>query len=90
MNKTDFISAVAAKAGMSKVDAKKALDAAIGTISCEMKKGEKVSILGFGSFSVVTKAARKGVNPKTKKEIDIPARKCVKFKTGADLAKAVE
>ena len=90
MNKTDFISAVAANAGISKVDAKKVLDVAIETLSCEMKKGEKVSILGFGSFSVVTKAARKGVNPKTKIVIDIPARKCVKFKAGADLAKAVE
>ena len=90
MNKTDFIGAVAAKAGISKIEAKKVVDAAIGTISSEMKKGGKIAILGFGSFSVVTKAARKGVNPSTKKVIDIPARKCVKFKAGSDLAKAVE
>ena len=90
MNKTEFINAVAAKAGMSKVDGKKAVDAMIETISAEMENGGKVAILGFGSFSVVQKTARKGVNPKTKQAIDIPARKVVKFKAGADLAKVVE
>lgn len=90
MNKTEFIDAIATKADINKLDAKKALEAAISTISNEMKKGGKVSFLGFGSFSVVTKAARKGINLQTKQTIDIPARKCVKFKVGADLAKAVE
>lgn len=90
MNKTEFISAVAAEAGLSKVDGKKAVEAMLKTISKEMKKGGKVSILGFGSFSVVEKAARKGVNPKTKQAIKIPARKVVKFKAGADLAKVVK
>lgn len=90
MNKTEFIDAVAAKAGLSKVDGKKAVEAMIKTIQSEMKKGEKVSILGFGSFSVVKKAARKGVNPQTKKAISIPARKVVKFKPGATLAEAVK
>jgi DNA-binding protein HU-beta len=90
MNKTEFINAVAAQAGLSKVDGKKAVEAMLKTISDEMKKGEKVSILGFGSFSVVEKAARKGVNPKTKQAINIPARKVVKFKAGADLAKIVK
>ena len=90
MNKTEFINAVAAKAGFSKVDGKKAVEAMIKTVQGEMKKGGKVAILGFGSFTVVKKAARKGVNPKTKAVINIPARKVVKFKAGADLAKVVK
>ena len=90
MNKTDFISAVAAKAGLTKVDAKKAVGAFIETVEGAVKKGDKVALLGFGSFTVVKKAARKGVNPKTKKPINIPARKVVKFKAGAALAKVVK
>lgn len=90
MNKTDFIGAVAKKAGLSKVDAKKAVEAFIGTVEGAVKKGDKVALLGFGSFTVVKKAARKGVNPKTKKPISIPARKVVKFKPGAKLAKVVK
>ncbi len=90
MNKTEFINAVAAKAGLSKVDGKKAVEAMIKTIQGEMKKGEKVSILGFGSFSVIKKAARRGVNPQTKKVINIPDRKVVKFKPGAELAKSTK
>jgi len=90
MNKTEFIGAVAAKAGLSKVDAKKAVDAFIDTVASELKTGEKVAILGFGSFSVAEKAARKGVNPRTKAIIDIPARKSVKFKAGAELANVVK
>jgi DNA-binding protein HU-beta len=90
MNKTEFIGAVAAKAGLSKVDAKKAVDAFIDTVASELKAGEKVAILGFGSFSVAEKAARKGVNPRTKAVIDIPARKSVKFKAGAELANVVK
>jgi Bacterial nucleoid DNA-binding protein len=90
MNKTDFIGEVAGKAGITKVDAKKAVEAFIKTVEGAVKKGEKVALLGFGSFSVVKKAARKGVNPKTKKPINIPARKVVKFKPGAALAKVVK
>ena len=90
MNKTDFIGEVANKAGLSKVDAKKAVEAFIKTIEGAVKKGDKVALLGFGSFTVVKKAARKGVNPKTKKPINIPARKVVKFKPGAALAKVVK
>ena len=90
MNKTDFIGEVAGKAGLTKVDAKKAVEAFIKTIEGAVKKGEKVALLGFGSFTVVKKAARKGVNPKTKKPINIPARKVVKFKPGAALAKVVK
>lgn len=85
MNKTEFINAVSEKAGLSKVDAKKAVDAFVATVSNELKAGGKVALLGFGSFSVAEKAARKGVNPKTKEAINIPARKSVKFKAGSEL-----
>ncbi|MDR3262282.1 MAG: HU family DNA-binding protein [Tannerella sp.] len=90
MNKTEFINAVAAKAGFSKVDGKKAVKAVIETIIEEVGKDERVNILGFGAFFTTEKAARKGVNPATKQVIDIPARKVVKFKVGADLAKAAK
>ena len=90
MNKTDFIGEVASKAELTKVDAKKAVEAFIKTVEGAVKKGNKVALLGFGSFTVVEKAARKGVNPKTKNPINIPARKVVKFKPGAALAKVVK
>ena len=66
MNKADLISAVAAESGLSKADAKKAVEAFVETVSSELKEGGKVALLGFGSFSVAEKSARKGVNPKTK------------------------
>ena len=90
MNKTEFINAVAEKSGLSKVDAKKAVEAFVETVSSELKEGGKVALLGFGSFSVAEKAARKGVNPKTKQPIDIPARKSVKFKAGAELTEIIK
>ncbi|CAK7059861.1 HU family DNA-binding protein [Parabacteroides sp. APC149_11_2_Y6] len=90
MNKTEFINAVSEKAGLSKVDAKKAVEAFVETVGEEMKAGGKVALLGFGTFSVTEKAARKGVNPKTKATIEIPARKAVKFKPGAELAEIVK
>jgi DNA-binding protein HU-beta len=89
MNKSEFISAVAEKATLSKADTKKVVDAFAGVVSSELKKGGKVALLGFGSFSVVVRAARKGVNPKTKQPINIPACKAVKFKAGAELANTV-
>jgi DNA-binding protein HU-beta len=85
MNKTELINAISEKAGLSKVDSKKALDAFIETVGEEMKKGEKIALVGFGTFSVTEKAARKGINPRTKAPIDIPAKKVVKFKAGAEL-----
>ena len=90
MNKTEFINAVAEQSGLSKVDSKKAVEAFIQTISNEMKEVWKISLLGFGSFSTTEKAARKGVNPKTKEVIDIPARKVVKFKAGAELTDKIK
>lgn len=85
MNKTEFIVAVAEKAELTKVDAKKAVDAGIEVIASEMKKGNKVAILGFGTFSVSERAARQGINPQTGKKMKIAARKVVRFKAGASL-----
>ena len=90
MNKTEFINAVAEESGLSKVDAKKAVEAFVETVSSELKEGGKVALLGFGSFSVAEKSARKGVNPKTKQPIEIPARKSVKFKAGAELTEIIK
>ena len=90
MNKTEFINAVAEKAGLSKVAAKKAVEAFVETVSSELKDGGKVALLGFGAFSVTEKAARKGVNPKTKQPIEIAARKSVKFKAGAELTDLIQ
>ena len=90
MNKTEFINAVAEKSGLSKVDAKKAVEAFVETVSSELKEGGKVALLGFGSFSVAEKNARKGVNPRTKQAIEIPARKSVKFKAGAELTENIK
>ena len=90
MNKTEFINAVAEKSGLSKVDAKKAVEAFVETVSSELKEGGKVALLGFGSFSVAEKSARKGVNPKTKQPIEIPARKSVKIKAGAELTEIIK
>ena len=90
MNKTEFINAVAEKSGLSKVDAKNAVEAIVETVSRELKEGGKVALLGFGSFSVAEKSARKGVNPKTKQPIEIPARKSVKFKAGAELTEIIK
>ena len=86
MNKTELTSKIAESAGLTKVNAKKALDAAIEVITDAMKAGEKVSILGFGTFSVKESPERQGINPATKEAITIPAKKSVKFKAGADLA----
>lgn len=90
MNKTDFVSAVAAKAGLSKKDASKAVEAFIQTVTEEIGKGEKVVFVGFGTFSVGERQARTGRNPQTGETIQISASKVVKFKAGAELAKAVK
>lgn len=86
MNKSELVAAVAAKAEMTKVSAAAAVDAMMEAIIESLKKGENVQLIGFGTFSVVKKAARKGINPLTKKAINIPARKVAKFKAGAKMA----
>ena len=89
MNKAELITAMAEKAGMTKVDAKAALEAFVCATSCALAKGDKLALIGFGTFSVVQRPARKGRNPRTKKELMIPAKKVVKFKAGAELAAKV-
>ena len=85
MNKTELVNAIAAAAGLSKADSKKALDAMLDAIAAAVKSGDKVALLGFGTFSVSERAARQGINPATKQAITIPAKKVVKFKAGAEL-----
>ncbi len=89
MNKTELIDAMAADAGISKAAAKKALESFLGSVEGSLKKGNRVSLVGFGSFSVSKRAAREGRNPQTGKTIKIAAKNVVKFKAGADLSKAV-
>jgi DNA-binding protein HU-beta len=90
MNKTELINAIAEKAELTKVDAKKALEAAMDAISEALAKGDKVSLIGFGTFAVVEKGERSGINPRTKEAITIAARKAVKFKQGAELSEKVK
>lgn len=90
MNKAELIDAIASGAGLTKADAKKSLDAFIGATTKALKKGDRVALVGFGSFSVSKREARKGRNPQSGREITIPAKKVVKFKAGADLAKIVK
>ena len=89
MNKAELIEAVAAESGLSKADAKRALDAFVSTTATALKKGDRVALVGFGSFSISERSARKGRNPQTGKEIQISAKKVVKFKAGAELSGSV-
>ncbi len=89
MNKSELVDAIATTARVTKSDAQRALDATIDTITKALKKGDKVSLVGFGSFSVAKRVARVGRNPQTGKAIKIAAKKVAKFKAGIDLAKAV-
>lgn len=88
-NKTDVVNAVARKAGITKKQAGPAVDAFIGTITDTLKGGGKVTIPGFGTFSVGQRAARTGRNPRTGKTIQIPAKKTAKFSAGKQLREAV-
>lgn len=90
MNKADLINAIAAEAGLSKVDAKKALEALVANVSKALAAGDKVGLVGFGTFSVAARAARQGINPATKQPITIAAKKVAKFKAGAELADAIK
>ncbi len=90
MNKQELIAAIAEESGLTKVDAKRALDGFIEATTKSLKKGDRVALVGFGSFSVSKRAARKGRNPQTGKEIKIAAKKVVKFKPGAELSKTVK
>jgi DNA-binding protein HU-beta len=90
MNKAELISAIADNSGLSKVDSKKALDGFIAAVSNALKSGDKVALVGFGSFDVAERSARTGVNPATGAKINIDAKKVVKFKAGAELADLVK
>ena len=85
MNKQELFSEMAANAGLSQSDSKKGLDATIKAISNALKNGDKISLIGFGTFSIKEKAERQGINPATKQKITIAAKKVVNFKAGSDL-----
>ena len=89
MNKSDLIAAMAAKTGETKKSAEASLDAFVEVVTESLKKGEKVQLVGFGSFEVRKRAARKGRNPQTKEEIKIPASKAPVFKAGKALKEIV-
>ncbi len=90
MNKAQLIDAIASEANLTKADAKKALDAFINATSNALKKGDRVALVGFGSFSVSKRSARTGRNPQTGKEIKIAAKNVVKFKAGSELSNSVQ
>ena len=89
MNKTELVAAMAEKAELSKKDAESALKAFVDVVTDELKKGEKVQLVGFGTFEVAERAAREGINPLTKQPMSIPASKAPKFKAGRGLKDAV-
>lgn len=90
MNKAQLIDAIAAEAGLTKADAKKALDAFVKSTTGALNGGDRVALVGFGSFSVAMRNERTGRNPQSGKPITIPAKKVVKFKPGSELADAVQ
>ncbi len=89
MNKTELVNAVAEKAGLSKKDAEKVINATVDAITAALQAGDKVQLVGFGAFEVKTRAARTGRNPRTKETITIPASKSPVFKAGKALKDAV-
>ena len=89
MNKTELIAAVAEKAGLSKKDSDAAVNAVLCAITDALKAGDKVQLVGFGSFEVRERAPRIGRNPRTKEEVAIPASRAVQFKSGKVLKSAV-
>jgi DNA-binding protein HU-beta len=89
MNKAELIDAMAAGSGLSKADAKKALDAFVASTTSALKGGHKISLVGFGSFDISKRNARNGRNPKTGAVIQIAAKNSVRFKAGSDLSSSV-
>ena len=90
MNKTELVNAVAAAAGLGKAESKKAIEATLAAVAGALKAGDKVALLGFGNFCIAERPARTGINPATKEKIEIPAKKVIKFKAGAELADAIK
>ena len=89
MNKAELIDAIAASAGLSKADAKRALDGFVSATTSALAKGDAISLVGFGSIGISKRNARNGRNPKTGDVIQIAAKNTVRFKAGADLSKSV-
>ena len=89
MNKTELVAAISEQTQLSKKDSEAALKAFISVVTDELKKGEKVQLVGFGTFEVATRAAREGINPRTGKSMSIPESKAPKFKAGRGLKDAV-
>ncbi|MCQ2965487.1 MAG: HU family DNA-binding protein [Alphaproteobacteria bacterium] len=89
MNKAELVAAIAKNAGLTKVDAEKALEATMDAIEATLKAGDEVRLVGFGTFAVATRKATVGRNPRTGKEIKIPASKAPKFKAGKLLKDAL-
>ena len=89
MNKTELIEKIAASAGITKAQAKAALDATTSALKDALVAGDKIQLVGFGTFSVNERPAREGINPATKEKIQIAAKKVAKFKAGAELADAI-
>jgi DNA-binding protein HU-beta len=90
MNKAELVDAIASETKLTKADAQRALDGIVESTTKALKKGERVALVGFGSFTVAKRAARTGRNPQTGKAIKIAAKKVVKFKAGAELASKVK
>jgi nucleoid DNA-binding protein len=90
MNKAELIGSIAGKANLSKRDARAAVEAMVSTIQAAMKSGDKVSLVGFGTFSAPTRPARSGRNPRTGEAIQIPARKIPKFTPGRSLRDSIQ
>ncbi len=90
MNKSELVNAMAADAGISKAAATKALDSFKDNVTKALKKGDKVTLVGFGTFSTSKRSKRDGINPRTKAKIVIPAKTVAKFKPGSELAAAVK
>jgi DNA-binding protein HU-beta len=85
MNKTDLVNEISSKTGLTKTKSGEVIDTLIETMQSALSSGDKITLVGFGSFGTIERKARKGRNPQTGAEINIPAKKSVKFKSGASL-----
>lgn len=89
MNKADLINSISEKTGLTKTRSNEVIDAFLDSVTESLSSGEKVTLVGFGTFTTYQRDARKGRNPKTGESIDIPAKKVARFKAGSDLTKSV-
>jgi DNA-binding protein HU-beta len=89
MNKADLIQSIADKTNLTKADASRALEALLDSVTFALKKGDRVALVGFGTFHVRQRLSRKGVNPRTLEDLNIPSKNVVKFKVGFELDKQI-